>query len=506
MELNPVEKRLVDLAQRWEVFRLNQSKRLLIWQASDSSLRFYQCFFEVQKHETDYTVGDLFIVFDAPFENSVQYSRTLKESLVGQYQASRDDLDKEGIAQDWSFDPDTAPDSAAGFIKSLKSFGSKFHKSIGHLVAVFMPSEVVDNDAFSAWLTRLLSTNIPERLRLVVLESEEVPRLSAFIDAKNNQILVDAPKIDALTTAQETFAQENTVGPAGVFRNYLMGLMTLVEKGSADQVLVKAKDAVRFARQNKWTDQEFVVSMLLAGSLLKEKRFDEAIAQYSRSRKTAEQTVKEDHPAGQKLVLQSWFGEAGTHFAANDLEKAVVCYAQAAVLAEQIPDLILGIEAYRMAAYCSGKAEHVEHALEYGSKALALGERLKPDARLMTTLPIAAVDILRILESDRVGNMELVKYREESANVNSRQKADTIAAKLEQSTEAEAFHQFENDLGTELKDAERRATQEVEILAQQGSEQFQEFFSKGRELLGQSWPLISLMAVAESSNLSGNSS
>jgi len=49
MPFNPVEQRLLDLAGHWETFQADPAKRLLIWQADENALRFYQCFFEVQK-------------------------------------------------------------------------------------------------------------------------------------------------------------------------------------------------------------------------------------------------------------------------------------------------------------------------------------------------------------------------------------------------------------------------------------------------------------------------
>src|SRR5262245_41279543 len=103
MPLNPVERRLVELRGYWEAFVAQPSKRLLIWQTPDSAMRMLQCFFEVQKYETEYTTGDFFIVFDAPFDNSVQYSRTLKESLAGRYEASREELEAQGITPNWAF-------------------------------------------------------------------------------------------------------------------------------------------------------------------------------------------------------------------------------------------------------------------------------------------------------------------------------------------------------------------------------------------------------------------
>ena len=136
MALNPVERRLTDLCADWVAFRDDTAKRLLLWRVRDDAARLLQCFFEVQKHDTPYTSGDLFIVFDVAFDNSIQYSRELKTALFGQYEASRQGLAEEGIAPDWRVSPEQFPDSAYGFIQSVRSFGSTHHKSIGHLVVV----------------------------------------------------------------------------------------------------------------------------------------------------------------------------------------------------------------------------------------------------------------------------------------------------------------------------------------------------------------------------------
>ena len=106
--------------------------------------------------------------------------------------------------------------------------------------------------------------------------------------------------------------------PPAVFRNLLMGLVTLVERAPADQVKAKAIDAVSFARKNGWDDQEVVIAVLVSGAFLKERRFADALTFNAHARQAAEKAAAADHPAGKQLVLQTWFGEAGTHLAAGD--------------------------------------------------------------------------------------------------------------------------------------------------------------------------------------------
>jgi tetratricopeptide (TPR) repeat protein len=497
MALNPVEQRLVELRGHWEIFVAQPEARLLIWQTSDGAGRMLQAFFEVQKHQTEYTTGDLFIVFDAAFDNSIQYSRALKEALAGQYEASREELKAQGIAPDWAFSATDFPDTASGFIRALRSFGSRHHSAIGRLVAVLTPATVTQDTGFASWLSRALDEQLPERLRLVVVDFMESPRLKALADAGHKNIFVDTPKIDALNIAQETFAQETTAGPAGVFRNYLIGLVSLVEKGTADQVKAKAMDAVAFARKQNWADQEVVIRMLLAGALLKEKRFDEAVKIYSGARQAAGEAAASGHPAGQQLVLQTWFGEAGAHLAGGEVNKAAECYDQAAVVAQKIPNPILAIEAFRMGAFCHARMEQPKLAVERGSNAFLVGEELKPDARAMTTLPLVAVDMLRALEPERVASMEGIKHALDAKVQNLLATAEQQAAVVEKTEDARPLRAVEEKLTSETGRAKGDAAQQVDAVAAAGSELFREYFSRARKLLGTEWPLGMPAALAQ---------
>lgn len=489
MTINPVERRLTDLCGDWIAFRDDATKRLLIWQVPDDAARLLQCFFEVQKHETPYTSGDLFIVFDVAFDNSIQYSRQLKEALLGQYEASRQDLKGEGIEPDWRADPAQFPDSAYGFIQSVRSFGSAHHKSIGHLVVVLIPVSISHPDAFSGWMMRALDAGIPERLRIAVIDSTDNPQLE-LAESDDPRILVHASDVDLAATAQETFAQETAVGPAGVFRNYLIGLVTLVEKGSVEQVKAKAADAQAFARKQGWLDQEVVIATLVAGALLKESRCDEAATTHQEARTAAMQATAAGHPAGQQLVLQTWFGEAGAHLAASRVPEAANCYDEAAVVAQESGNLILAIEAFRMSAFCYARCGQREEAVTRGENALAVGARLKTASRSMTTLPIAAMDLLDMTEPAHAQAVKEVKHRRDAQEDSIRSIAEAQAAKLEKADDFATILKIEKTLRTDLQNLQECASVELEAVIYKSGIDFRRAFDEITDLLGVGWPLL----------------
>jgi tetratricopeptide (TPR) repeat protein len=495
MELNAVEQRMVHLQSRWQAFRARDTKRMLLWQTQENATRLMEAFFEAQRHESlldkPYACGDTFIVFDSPFEDSISYSRQLKQALAGQYEASHESFTQAGHTADWRFSPNSLPDSAHGFVQGLNALAQHHQEVLGMLVAVILPGSLSKPDAWTAWLGRALQAAAPAQgVRLIVIDSTEHPRCTHLIKSDPNQLHVEPIPIDAFELAGETFAQEPAVGPPGVFRSLLVGLLALVERASPDQVMLKANDAIAFARRLGWGDQEVAVRMMAAGALLKAQRFDEAVIHYRHARSTAEKLIEEDHPAARDLVLQTWFGEASAHFAANNLPAAIGCYRDAEPVAEAIAKPILWIECLRMGAYCHQRNGEEEAAMQCCQRALHVGERMKPDARGMTTLPLVAMETLRLLDPKLTQRIERIK---QTLDADLNRLNDTLeqeACRLEQDPNgAEALKTVEQSLSSKSDSLEQIAEREIDKLATTGEPSFRQAFERIRTLLWRAWPL-----------------
>lgn len=491
MSLNPVERRLVYLCAEWIRFRENPSARLLIWQVPENAFRLVECFVEAQKQESDYASGDLFLLFKTPYEHSMHFSQSLQEALRGQYDASRAQLEAEGLPTDWDFDPATSARTPAAFVAALRSFGAKYHRSIGHLVVVLLPAAIADETAFTDWMLRVLATHLPERLRFLLIDSVENPRYRDLINLGDPRIEIGRPQVDGFSVAQETFAQEPVTGPAGVFRNLLIGLAALTEKGSAEQVKAKARDALTFVRKQQWLDQEVVLWLMVAGALLKENRHDEAVQVYQGARKVAVKVAEQAHPAGNKLILQTWFGEAAALLAKGDAADASFCYDEASLVAQRDRNVILGIEAFRMGAFCLARIGDVDGALERGRCAHELAEPLKPEVRLLTTLPLAGVDLLLALDPERVAQMEQVKSDLEIRSRLAKAELERSAGALGGVATAETESAIEQRYQTTLQNLKIESAGRLDRIISSATPQFQQQFARSSHLLGDDWPLFS---------------
>lgn len=495
--LNPVEQRLMGLCEHWLSFRDDPVARLLIWQVPDSGLRTVRCFFEVQKLDLPYSSGDMFIVLDADYEHALQYSRALKAQIKGQFDASEENLVAEAPTIDNTPLRNDLPDTPKGVIDTLRSLGSRLHRTIGYLAAALLPAQTRDATAYGAWLLRTLDCQLPERLRLIAVDSVENPALSALTEKNDPRICVQRLDLDGLELAQETFAQEAVSGPSGQFRNQLMGIITLLEKAPANDVKAKAMQALQFAQQQGWKDQEVVVRSLVAGALLKENRHAEAVQVYQSARIAAEQALSQAHPAGHKLILQTWFGEAGAEFAAGHLHKAAQAYDAAALVAQHDKDRILSIEAYRMSAFCYAELGEIAEALTRCECLLAIGETLKPEARAMTSLPLAALAYLRYQDPESIHQIEQRYWRLQNDETLCQQQAEHAAELLESHYDPAQAEQIELRLSQERQQLNELAEQDLMRIIASASADMQRSFTRSRALLGPDWPLQSAIFLTQ---------
>lgn len=493
MALNPVERRVAALGSDWADFRDDPTRSALLWQVPESGLRTVEGFVELQKHDTELATGDMFLLFKQPFVHGLQYARALKEALRGQYDASLDELQAQGLPTDWAFTPTATPDTPEGFAEAVGSFGSKYFRSLKHLCIVLWPLNVAHADALCDWVRGLLDVGLPERLRVLLVEPVEHPRYAAL--AGDPRIQVQPQAIDGLALAHETFAQEGGVGPAAVFRTLMMGVVALLDKAGAEQVKVKALDALQFARRQGWADQEVAIRVLVAGALLKEQRHAEAVQVYQAARGAADQTVMDGHPAGRKLLLQTWFGEAGTHHAAGEPRRAAEAYDQAAEVAQQDGNTILAIEAFRMAGYCLAQAGDADEARLRGQCALQLGGSLAPEARAMTTLPVALVDLMRLDDPERVREMQAIKARLQVELDAVREQGEQQARQLVAQQAPDALEQVEALRQQGADQAIARADAALASCIERAPEPFRHSAAQGQALLGEQWLVANDLAL-----------
>ncbi|MEJ2407653.1 MAG: hypothetical protein P8171_26015 [Candidatus Thiodiazotropha sp.] len=482
------------LQYHWQNFMARDDKRMLVWQFKENALRLAEVFFKVQQEELlqdrPYACDETFIVFDQPFENSPRYAAALKKSLAEHYEASREAIEQASGVVDWPYTHESLPDSPQAFVQGLNALAQHHESLLRTLVAVVMPSSVSSEAAWNGWLMRALEAGPAPQVRLIVTDVQEYPRNGVLVDSGHAQLHVEPIPIDAIELASETFAQEPAVGAAGVLRNLVTGLFNLLDKGTPEQVVLKAEDAIAFARANGMPEQEVVARLMTAGAMQKAQRYDEAVTHYRYARLSAEKLQETDHPAARDLILQGWFGEASAHFAAQNLPETIRCYQEAEPVAEAIPKPIHWIESLRMSAYCHRLIGDDEAALQCCQRAFQVGERMHSQARVVTLLPLVGMELLSILDRKLTHKLTRIKQKLDADLTRSYEAMEQSASRLEQNPNArDALSGLDANLEVRCADLELKAGQAIEKLLQAGKPRYIETCEYIRSVLWDTWPL-----------------
>ncbi|MDO1528076.1 hypothetical protein QMK61_04445 [Fulvimonas sp. R45] len=487
---NPVEKAVDNLCGRWLEASADPELRLAIWRVPGNALGLLAAFVEAQQHAGTAGTPDLFVKFDAPFEAGYRYSRALKDALLDGYLRSRDTLAELGLKVDWDGPFETRPDTAAGFLGLLDSFVRHHGERLRHAVAVLWPEQVATGTAPMAWMEQALAAPVPERIRLVLVDTVAQPTWQPLVERHPQQVCLIETPLDMFDLARATAAQSGAGGaPAGAaaYRQLLTDVMSLLDKRSAADTAQRAERALAIAERQQWPDQQVALHMAVAGAHLKEKQYADAIRRYRRARECALVAREREHPAAGDLLMQGWFGEAGALLAAQQPEHAAAAYAEAAQAAAAIPNPLFVIEGRRMAGYCLARAHQREAALQHGLQGVAAARDMAPADLALTTFPLLLQDLLHLQDARRATQLAKCADDYRKAVADAHAQAERLAAKLGDAPNREATDALDAELMRHCESAFTRLVKEREQLIAGGDTFFRKVVSVGRELLHPGW-------------------
>lgn len=394
-EKNAIEKRLDQLSDHWMAFTDDEEARLLRWLIDADNRQVIEAFLAYQQEEGG-DLPDLFIRFEAAFAEPATYGHELFDLLRQGYAESQEELREASVDAGWRC-PDPKPDEedCASFVRACRSLYEHYSDLMDYLAIVLTPSRIEDEEAWQAWLLRLLQCPIPERVRFLVLDHAEAPALGPLSTMEPTLITTDGPDLNMAGAMEEIAQSANDGSPEGRFRELLTALNKAADDGNTARAEEISEAAIDLTRNQEWWDMECTVYMVMGGVHLADNNPRLALDYYQKSGQVA-QKLDEDHHSRAMLRLQSRLAEGSVLFQMEAYAQAAEVYEAAVPLAEAADNDFLMIDAWRMAGTCHEQSHQVAEAWRCHGEALDVGETLDEDERLNSTLPFSAARLLNL--------------------------------------------------------------------------------------------------------------
>ena len=145
-----------------------------------------------------------------------------------------------------------------------------------------------------------------------------------------------------------------------------------------------------------------------------------------------------------------------------------------------------------MAAFCRARLGEREAAVACGYRALAVGTRLKLEVRGMTTMPLAATDLLRAVDEETTKAIDTIGRQATQHAATLSEAMERQAILYERTADPGATRAAEATLGRGHEALVEQVEQELQAVVSTSGEEFRQAFTRGRSLLGRAWPIASI--------------
>ena len=394
-EPNAVELRLNELAAAWESFAELPAARLLRWVADADARELIEVFLRLHA-EHPAGVPDLFVPFELPFADETAYAAELLKAWRAWFDAERDDLLEIPLDASWRVPaPRRGESGAAAVARAAASFAEFYSGEFRRLAVALVPESFADDAGWDRWLHALARSEIGPRVRFLVIDPAEAPRLDELARAEPIKVVTQTPEIRATDIYRELLAEAGGRGPGVVFRKHYVGMLSAAKDGDPAAAENAGRAALAVAAAEDWPDLRVAAQMGLAGVWTSAGRVADALQGYAAAVGFAD-SIAPDHPAAAVLRVQTRMAEAGARFGLADYAPAAARYEEAAAVAAESRNDLLTMECWRMAAACHALLKRDELAWACGERAVEAGARIAPDIRDKSTLAFAGQGQLRL--------------------------------------------------------------------------------------------------------------
>ncbi len=418
-ESNPIHQRIELLTEKWEAVIKDPDVCVVRINARDNEKEMIDTFYTYLLG-VDTDNHDIPIIFSSIYHGDSQYSQALLAELEEMIEIWND-ADKSNVdvlMDQLNWKPDyklTKTDNPAfSFIQNINNLAAflKLAKGI-HLVPILRVS-VLDINGLTCWLNFMVKAGVVSKVKLMLDDTFSHPHFQSFAEKNPGKVVTLVPDLNMDKAMQQLASMGNPNDPGVQFRKAFTALMQAIEQRKEKDAGKFGAECIQIAQTNLeknpyWIGQLIAVNAALANDQVGYRNFKKAI-EFSTRGVEASEKAKEiipDEYIHRKFIAQAVMLRGSLYAASKEWLKAVADFTMAANHYVYTNDMVLGMEAYRMAGYAFDKAGNRDAACNILTEALAISGTISPDMMRYTTFAGVVEHLFKINNEKYISNHDL---------------------------------------------------------------------------------------------------
>jgi hypothetical protein len=403
-ETNPVEQRIMALAEKWKETVDTPGARIVRLHYRQEEDQMVDAFLWYMLG-TDSEIDDIAFILDPPFTGIETYSGQLLSMLDECIRQWNETTKKEGIkyipvywTPDYTLEDEKNP--AALFTRNFNRLSASLELEEGRytVATLTFPHIPGREKEVSRWLEYARKAGIDRNVRYLVTDMNEMPVFNDL--AYSKEVVELIPGFDMKNVMNQVAAMGDPSDPATPYRIAFVNMMHAMGENDFKTAEKEGKTCIDIATAHichnpQWAVQVAVINIALANGQLGQKKPEKAVKYATRAIKAAKplpEMIGAD--MGYPVLGQSRMTRGSIHCYSKDWKDAGDDFSEAASCYGTVKSWLMGMEASRMAGFCAAKAWQEGEAVKFLANGFRMAENLDRNILETSTFPVLLKQLL----------------------------------------------------------------------------------------------------------------
>ena len=377
---NPLSQRLAVMERLWLEFRRLPNARLCRWLFAPGEGWFLDVFLQEQAGP-DAISNDIFITLRTPVQHWQTYFVQALDELTSQVDHDLALLAERDLAITWTAEPQkNDADSLVRFVGYLNRFVKELGKyTDGVCVLCLQPQSVETPAVLEQVLTALLLGKLSSDIRFIVADTIGEEQLTTLPGRFGASVYSHAIDLQLQKVIRQVASFGPPTAPDVKFRQWHAELSNAMAQRNLRDVDYFANNCLLICQQEQWPSLEGSVHLSVAHAYVTHRRYEEALARYSRVVDQMEELYSQGDGAAGRMSIMAWLGMGGVYGELRQKQRMIDCYNLASERAEMLEEWLLAIESHRRLAVAHAQENRTRSSETHYRQLFALAEHLPPE-------------------------------------------------------------------------------------------------------------------------------